>query len=299
MAAGAEVFEEHRDLMFAVAYRMLGSIADAEDAVQDAWLRWSAAPRAEVGNPRAYLTKIIANTALNRLRSARARREAYVGPWLPEPLLTQAGPDAAERAELAESVSVAMLVVLESLTPEERAVFVLREVFGFPHAEIGTALGRSPASVRQIAHRAREHVQARRPRFDVDWAQQREVTDRFLAAAAGGDIDGLMTVLAPDVTLLTDGGGKARAALRPITGPAKVARFLVAIAGRPYMGVPVEEIDIEPAEINGGPGTLITTGGRFIAALTLTVSAGHITAIQLLANPDKLAALAAGRTLPR
>ena len=294
----AEVFEAHRGLMFAIAYRMLGTIADAEDAVQDAWLRWSAAPRADVADPRAYLARVITTTALNRLRSARSRREAYVGPWLPEPLLTEAGPDAAERAELAESVSVAMLVVLESLTPEERAVFVLREVFGFEHAEIGAALGRSAPAVRQLAHRAREHVQARRPRFDVDWAQQREVTERFLAAAGGGDIEGLMTVLAPDVTLLTDGGGKTRAALRPIIGAAKTARFLAAIAQRPYMGVNISDMTLEAAEINGSPGTLITWDGRAIAALTLTVSDGRITAIQLLANPDKLAAVSAGRTLP-
>lgn len=294
----AEVFEAHRGLMFAIAYRMLGTIADAEDAVQDAWLRWSAAPRADVADPRAYLARVVTTTALNRLRSARSRREAYIGPWLPEPLLTEAGPDAAERAELAESVSVAMLVVLESLTPEERAVFVLREVFGFEHAEIGAALGRSVPAVRQLAHRAREHVQARRPRFDVDWNQQREVTERFLAAAAGGDIEGLMTVLAPDVTLLTDGGGKARAALRPIVGAAKAARFLAAIAGRPYMGVDFTDLTLEAAEINGSPGTLITSDGRAIAALTLTVSAGRITAIQLLANPDKLAAVSAGRMLP-
>jgi RNA polymerase sigma-70 factor (TIGR02957 family) len=295
----AEVFEAHRGLMFAVAYRMLGSIADAEDAVQDAWLRWSAAPRADVLDPKAYLARVVTTTALNRLRSARARREAYVGPWLPEPLLTEAGPDAAERAELAESVSVAMLVVLESLTPEERAVFVLREVFGFGHAEIGATLGRSAPAVRQLAHRAREHVQARRPRFDVDWDQQREVTERFLAAAAGGDIEGLMTVLAPDVTLLTDGGGKARAALRPIAGAGKAARFLAAISGRPYMGVDISDMTPAPAEINGSPGTLIMTGGRAIAALTLTVSGGRITAIQLLSNPDKLAGVSAGRTLPR
>ena len=295
----AEVFEAHRGLMFAIAYRMLGAIADAEDAVQDAWLRWSAASRADVADPRAYLARIVTNTALNRLRSARSRREAYVGPWLPEPLLTEAGPDAAERAELAESVSVAMLVVLESLTPEERAVFVLREVFGFEHAEIGTALGRSAPAVRQLAHRAREHVQARRPRFDVDWNQQREVTERFLAAAAGGDIEGLMTVLAPDVTLLTDGGGKTRAALRPITGAAKAARYLAAIAGRPYEGMDLSDMTLEAAEINGSPGTLIMSGGRAIVALTLTVSDGRITAIQLLANPDKLAAVSAGRTLPR
>jgi RNA polymerase sigma-70 factor (TIGR02957 family) len=284
--------------MLAVAYRMLGAITDAEDAVQDAWLRWSAAPRSEVADPRAYLARIVVNTALNRLRSARARREAYIGPWLPEPLLTETRPDPAERAELAESVSVAMLVVLESLAPEERAVFVLREVFGFSYAEIGAALGRSDAAVRQLAHRAREHVQARRPRFDVDRNQQREVTQRFLAAAAGGDIEGLMTVLAPNVTLLTDGGGKARAALRPIIGAGKVARFIAAISSRPYMGIEISGMSLEAAEINGGPGTLVTAGGQAIAVLTLAVADGRITAIQLLVNPDKLSAIAAGRTLP-
>jgi RNA polymerase sigma-70 factor (TIGR02957 family) len=293
-----EVFEAHRPLMFAIAYRMLGTISDAEDAVQDAWLRWSAAPRADVADPRSYLARIVTNTALNRLRSVRSRREAYVGPWLPEPLLTEVGPDAAQRAELAESVSVAMLVVLESLSPEERAVFVLREVFGFDYAEIGAALGRSVPAARQLAHRAREHVQARRPRFDVDRNQQREVTERFLAAAGGGDIEGLMSVLAPDVTLLTDGGGKARAALRPITGAGKVARFLLGIASRPYMGMEISEIGLEAAEINGSLGTVLTADGRPIAALTLTVSGGRVTAIQLLANPDKLTAIAAGRTLP-
>jgi RNA polymerase sigma-70 factor (ECF subfamily) len=262
--------------MFAVAYRMLGTVADAEDAVQDAWLRWSAEPRPGVASPRAYLVRIAANTALNRLRSARTRREAYIGPWLPEPLLTQDGPDVGERAELAESVSLAMLVVLESLTPDERAVFVLREVFGFGYAEIGTALGRSAPAVRQLAHRAREHVQARRPRFDVDSGQQREVTERFLAAAAGGDIGGLMTVLGPD----------------------KVARFLVAITHRPYMGVQIADMTVTVTGINGTPGTVVTAGGRPIAALTLVVSGGLVTAIQLVASPDKLAAIAAGRTLP-
>jgi RNA polymerase sigma-70 factor (TIGR02957 family) len=294
----AELFEAHRDLMFAVAYRMLGTVADAEDAVQDAWLRWSAAPRAGVAEPRAYLARIITNTALNRLRSARARREVYVGPWLPEPLLTQADPDGAERAELAESVSVAMLVILESLTPEERAVFVLREVFDFDHAEIGAALGRSGTAVRQLAHRAREHVQARRPRFDVDRKQQREVTQRFLAAAVGGDIDSLLTVLSPEVTLVTDGGGKAKAALRPITGAANVARFLVAISGRPYMGTEISDLTIEMVEINGSPGTLATADGRAIGAMTAVVAGGRITAIHLVTNPDKLQAITAGRTLP-
>ena len=284
--------------MFSVAYRMLGVVTDAEDAVQDAWLRWSAAPRSEVADPRAYLARIVINTALDRLRSARARREAYVGPWLPEPLLTETRPDAAERVELAESVSVAMLVVLESLAPEERAVFVLREVFGFSHAEIGAALSRSDAAVRQLAHRAREHVHARRPRYDVDRNQHREVTQRFLAAAAGGDIEGLMTVLAPGVALLTDGGGKARAALRPVIGADKVARFIAGISSRPYMGIEISGMSLEATEINGGPGTLVTAGGQTIAVLTLAVADGRITAIHLLTNPDKLSAISAGRKLP-
>ncbi len=290
-----ETFEAHRDLMFAVAYRMLGTVADAEDAVQDAWLRWSAAPRRDVTQPRAYLTKIITNTSLNRLRSARARREAYLGPWLPEPLLTRENPDHAERAVVAESVSLAMLVVLESLTPEERAVFVLREVFGFTHAEIGAALDRTDASVRQLAHRAREHVQARRPRFTVDRSQQREVTQRFLDAARGGDIDELMAVLAPEVTLTSDGGGRARAALRPVRGTAKVARMLFGI--RRKVGRDVPGLRSELAEINGGPGLLYTAGDRAFAAMTWEVSGGQVTAIHLITNPDKLAAISARRTL--
>jgi len=294
----ADVFEANRDLLFAVAYRMLGTVDDAEDAVQDTWLRWSAASRADVGQPRAYLATTVTHVALNKLRSARARREAYVGPWLPEPLLTSTGPDAADRAELAESVSLAMLVVLESLTPEERAVFVLHEVFGFPHTEIAAAIGRSDTAVRQLMHRAREHVQARRPRFEVDRVQQREVTERFLAAAAGGDIDELMLVLAPDVTLVSDGGGKAKAPRRPITGASKVARFLLAIVGRPYMGIDPAVMSARVVEINGGPGILVMAGGRPLTAVTTAVAGGRITAIQLVANPDKLRALRAGRMLP-
>ena len=297
-APDAETFEAHRDLMFAVAYRMLGTVADAEDAVQDAWLRWSAAPRGDVTDPRAYLAKIITNTSLNRLRSVRARRESYVGPWLPEPLLTDINPGISERAELAESVSMAMLVVLESLTPEERAVFVLREVFGFGYAEIGAALGRTDASARQLAHRAREHVQARRPRFEVDRGRQREVTQRFLDAAVGGDIGRLITVLAPEVTLTSDGGGKARAALRPVTGAAKVARLLQGIAARPYLGIDLTGVAPQLAEINGGPGLLLCVDGRAVVAMTWAVSDGLVSAIQIITNPDKLAAISAGRTLP-
>ena len=287
----------HRELMFSMAYRMLGTVADAEDAVQDAWLRWSAAPRDDVADPRAYLVRTVTNIALNRLRSAQARREAYVGPWLPELLLTQASNDVTERVELTESVSVAMLVVLESLTPEERAVFVLREVFDFGYPEIAAALGRSEPAVRQIGHRARGHVQARRPRFEVDQDRQRAVTARFLAAAVGGDIDRLLEVLAPDVTLTTDGGGKVRAALRPIQGAAKVARALAGIASRPYQGLTLGEMTIEQAEINGEPGALIVGGGRVVAAGTFTVVGGRIAAIQLVSNPEKLDAITARRTL--
>jgi RNA polymerase sigma-70 factor (ECF subfamily) len=291
-----EAFEANRELLFAVAYRMLGTVADAEDAVQDAWLRWSAAPRPDVAQPRAYLVTAVTHIALNRLQSARARREAYVGPWLPEPLLTTT-PDAADRAELAESVSLAMLVVLESLTPEERAVFVLHEVFGFAHAEIAAAIGRTDTSVRQLMHRAREHVQARRPRFDVDAGQRRAVTERFLAAAAGGDLDELMMVLAPDVTLIADGGGKARAPLRPITGAAKVARFMTAVARRPYMGIDISDLTVEMAEINGSLGMVATLGGKPVVALTTIIADGRIGAIHLVASPDKLRGLTTGRTL--
>jgi DNA-directed RNA polymerase specialized sigma24 family protein len=293
----AEVFEAHRDLMFAVAYRIPGSVADAEDAVQDAWLRWSAEPRSDMANLRAYLSRIIANTALNRLRSARApgglRRPVAARAAADRGRPGRGGAGRAGRVGVGGHAGGA-----GAADPRGAHGLVLREVFGFSHAEIGGALGRSPAAVRQLAHRAREHVQARRPRFDVDWNQQREVTERFLAAAAGGDIDGLMTVLAPDVTLLTDGGGKARAALRPITGAAKVAGFVAAIAGRPYMGVDIADMSLATAEINGSPGTLIADGRRPIAALTLAVADRRVTAIQLVTNPDKLTAIAAGRTLP-
>jgi RNA polymerase sigma-70 factor (TIGR02957 family) len=297
-AETSETFEAHRELMFTIAYRMLGTVVDAEDAVQDAWLSWSAAPRQDVADPRRYLAKVITNTSLNRLRAARARREAYIGPWLPEPLLSHTGGDVTQRPEVAESVSVAMLVVLESLTPEERAVFVLREVFGFGYAEIGAALGRPEVTARQIGHRAREHVHARRPRFEVDRGQQREVTQRFLDAAAGGDIDRLIGVLAPDVTLLSDGGGQARAARRPVIGAPKVARLLHGLATRPGVGQDLIDAVPELTEINGGPGLLYARDGQVLAAVTWLVSGGLVTAVQIVTNPDKLAALSARRMLP-
>src|SRR5262249_16106370 len=201
-----------------------------------------------------------------------------------------------DRAELAESVSLAMLVVLESLTPEERAVFVLHEVFGFTHAEIAAAIGRTEASTRQLMHRAREHVQARRPRFDVDAAQQREVPQRFLAAARGGDIAELMVVLAPDVTLVADSGGKVQAPPRPITVATKVARFLAGAAGRPYRGISISDVTFDAAEINCGPGTPVMVGGKPLAAVITDVADGPVTAVQGVVNPGKPPGLRARRT---
>ncbi|MFF5082845.1 RNA polymerase sigma-70 factor [Actinoplanes sp. NPDC000266] len=282
-------FDDYRNLLFAVAYRILGSASDAEDAVQDAWLKWSAADRSGVTDPKAYLTRIVSNVAMDQLRSTRRQRETYVGPWLPEPILTTA-----ETAD-ADSVSMAMLVVLESLSPLERAVFVLREVFDFSYPEIATAVERSEAAVRQAAHRAREHVQARRPRFAADKDRQRDVTDRFLSAATGGDINTLMEVLAPDVTLWTDGGGKVRQALRPVIGAEKVAAWFAAVGQRAYEGVTPAEMSVALTEINGGPGMLFTGAGRVISTVTFEFDGeGRITAIHNVANPDKLRAVASG-----
>jgi len=297
VTAAVEVFDRYRRLLFGVAYQMLGSVADAEDTVQDAWLRWSAADRSEVTDPRAYLVQVTTRLALDRLRSAQSRRESYVGPWLPEPLLTAppvaSGPPAPspdEAAELGEQVSLALLVVLETLSPVERAVFVLREVFGVSAAEVGDILGRSEPAVRQLAHRAREHVEARRPRFDTDRREQREVTERFLAAAAGGDVDSLLAVLAPDVVLITDGGGRAKAARRPITGADKVARFLVGIA---QQGADIPGLRMEVAEVNGWPAIVGWVGAEPFGSISLTLSGERIQQVLVVVNPDKLAGLSA------
>ncbi|NYH51022.1 RNA polymerase sigma-70 factor (ECF subfamily) [Nocardiopsis arvandica] len=291
--ADQQVFHEHRRLLFSVAYRLLGTAADAEDAVQEAWIKWSGADRSQVADPRAYLTRIVSNEALARLRSARYRREAYVGPWLPEPVLTSG--DTAEKVAEADSVSIAMLVVLETLSPLERAVFVLREVFGFGHAEIAEAVERSEAAVRQAAHRARGHVRARRPRFTADRARRREVTERFLSAASGGDVNALMELLSPDVTLWTDGGGRVRQALRPVVGASTVAAWFAAIGTVTYQGVEPADMDAELVEVNGGPDILFTGPDRVIATVTLDLDArGRITAVHNVANPDKLRAVSGG-----
>jgi RNA polymerase sigma-70 factor (ECF subfamily) len=290
-----QTFSEHRKLLFAIAYRLLGSAADAEDVVQDAWFKWSAAERAQVSDPKAYLARIVSNLAMDRLRSTRRQREAYVGPWLPEPILTE--PDASEDVVVAESVSVAMLVVLETLSPLERAVFVLKEVFDFSYAEIADAVDRSEAAVRQAGHRARNHIQARRPRFETDRTKRRELTERFFAASMGGDLNELMELLAPDVALWTDGGGKVRQAMRPIIGVDKVIRWLAGAASRPYEGVEIGSMSAEVAEINGAPGVVFSGAGRVIATLTVDLDDdGRIVAIHNVANPDKLHAIADGIT---
>ncbi|NUW46958.1 RNA polymerase sigma-70 factor [Nonomuraea rhodomycinica] len=282
---GSDPYLEHRRLLFATAYQLLGSVADAEDVLQDAWLAWNAADRAEVRRPRAYLVRMVTNLSLNRLTCARATRETYVGPWLPEPLLTS--PDAAEESELADTVSTAFMVVLETLSPLERAVFLLRESFGYSHAEIAGILERPEPTIRQIAHRAREHVQARRPRFDSDRAQRELVTERFIAACSGGDLNAVMELLAPEVTAWSDGGGKVTAARRPLHGPDHVGRWMLGVLAKPQ----VSGAALRPAMINGELGVLVALGDLPVGALTFDLVEGRIRNLRLQVNPDKLGGL--------
>ncbi|MEV0336420.1 RNA polymerase sigma-70 factor [Nocardia sp. NPDC050717] len=284
-------FLEHRRLLFATAYRMLGTVTDAEDVLQDAWLKWHDTDRARVEHPKAYLVRTVTNLALNRLTSAQATREAYVGPWLPEPVLTS--PDIAEDTALADTVSTAMLVVLETLTPVERAVFLLREVFGYSHAEIATALERPEPTVRQIAHRAKNHVRSRRPRFDTDKAARAHVTEQFMAACAGGDLNALMDLLAPDVTCWSDGGGVVTAARRPLYGPDHVARWILGVLAKPSSA----GAELSAAEINGELGTLISIGGAPGAAFTFDLVDGRVRNLRFQVNPGKLAGLYRGTEL--
>ncbi len=290
----ADPFVAHRSLLFTVAYEMLGSAADAEDVVQETWLRWAELgdeARAEVRDPRAYLVRIATRQALNRLRTVARRREEYVGEWLPEPLLTS--PDVAEDVELVESVSIAMLTVLETLAPAERAVFVLREVFDFPYEEIAAALAKSPAAVRQIGHRARLHVAARRPRVEVSRSEQEQVVERFRAALTSGDVQGLIEVLAPDVVMVADGGGLVTAFLHPIEGREKIAAILA--------GVPRTTAGAEVAtlSLNGAVGLRIDPGGEFDAAISFVVEAGRIVRIDAVRNPEKLGRLEEAAELRR
>lgn len=284
LEAATAAFEAQRPYLRAVAYRLLGRVGEAEDVVQEAWLRWREVDRATVMDDRAYLTQVTTRLAIDRLRRERRRRETYVGPWLPEPVALE--PDVADRVELADSVEMALLVVLETLSPLERAVFVLREAFGEPYEEIALVVDRNEEAVRQLAHRARRHVDERRPRFDADARTRREVTERFLAAAAGGDVDALMELLAPDVTLVSDGGGVVRAALRPIEGADAVARWLAGVAARG-----LAEPSMEIVELNGGPAAVVRSRGELQAAIVLGVAGGRVRAVYLVANPDKLSRL--------
>jgi RNA polymerase sigma-70 factor (TIGR02957 family) len=286
-------FVEHRGLLFTVAYEMLGSTVDAEDVLQESWLRWAARneehdDQDEVRDPRAYLVRIVTRQSLNRLRTLQRQRETYVGPWLPEPLVTT--PDVLEDIELAESVSFAMLLVLETLTPLERAAFVLREVFAFEYDEIADATDRTPAAVRQLVARARNHVQARRPRFERP-AEIEEITARFFAAASSGEIQPLLDLLAPDVVLLSDGGGKKKAALRPLHGADNVARWLIAVSATS----PV--IDARWVVANGNVSVLLYADGELDAIGTVYTVDGKITEIYLVRNPDKLAGIGVPREI--
>jgi RNA polymerase sigma-70 factor (ECF subfamily) len=282
--------DELRPLLFSIAYRMLGSVADAEDVVQEAFLRYERADH--VDSPKAWLTSVVTNLAIDQLRSARAQRETYVGEWLPEPLLT--APDVADDVELAESVSIAMLTVLETLTPTERAVFVLREVFDTPYAEIAEAVGKTADAVRQIGHRAREHVASRRPRMDVGRGEQQEVVDRFLAAVTQGDLQGLLDVLAPDVVLVADGGGVVQAVVNPVTGAKRVANLL-----RPF-GRLAPQARIVPVPLNGAVGArIVDTDDGYDTAISFVIEEGRISRIYAVRNPAKLGRIDVEATISR
>ncbi|WP_285579004.1 RNA polymerase sigma-70 factor [Actinoallomurus iriomotensis] len=279
--SATEAFVRHRNLLFTVAYEMLGSATDAEDVLQETWLRWVGVERGTVRDERAYLVRIVTRQALDRLRALGRRKESYVGPWLPEPLLT--APDVADDVELADSVSMAMLLVLETLAPTERAVFVLREVFDLDYDEIAEAVGKTPATVRQIAHRARAHVAARRPRGTVSPAETRVVFQAFQRAVQTGDLQRLLDVLAPDVVALSDGGGVKHAFLRPVVGAGRVARLLA----NGWYQRDVER-SVEPVQVNGGPGLLVRLNGEIDGVLTVRVENGHVTGLYHVRNPEKL-----------
>ncbi|WP_246365505.1 RNA polymerase sigma-70 factor [Nonomuraea rhodomycinica] len=281
MDQATEAFLAHRNLLFTVAYEMLGSVADAEDALQETWLRWVKVDLGQVSDQRAYLVRIITRRSLDRLRVMKRRKEAYVGPWLPEPLLT--APDVAEEAELAESVSMALMLVLETLSPTERAVFVLREVFDVSYDEIAEAVGKTPVTVRQIAHRARRHVEARRPREVVSQSQTRAAVESFQRALETRDLQGLLDVLAPEVVLISDGGGVKQAAPQPIIGADKVARMIVVGLAKAQVA-----LTSEPTVVNGGPALLLRVDGEIDGVIAARVEDARITGLYYVRNPRKL-----------
>jgi RNA polymerase sigma-70 factor, ECF subfamily len=280
----------YRDALFGVSYRILGRYADAEDVVQEAWLRWADADHASINDPRAWLITATTRLSIDRLRRAQRRKESYVGQWLPEPVVTT--PDVAEDVTAAETVSLAMLVVLEALSPLERAVFVLREAFGYTHAEIAQILGRGEPAVRQLARRARAHVDARATRYEHDQRSARKITERFLSACTGGDVDTLLGLLAPGVTLVGDGGGVAKAPPRVLQGADKVARFLLAVASEP-----IPDLRIGVRDVNGAPAIVVASGDEPLTLFAFDLLEGRIHNISLVANPTKLAGIrAAGST---
>lgn len=292
----AERFTMLRSLLFTIAYEMLGSATEADDVLQDSYLRWAAVDLATVRDTKSYLAQLVTRQALNSLRAGARRREDYVGPWLPEPLLLEEQDPAAD-VVLAESISMAMLVVLETLSPDERAVFVLREVFGFDYGEIAEAVGRPAPTVRQVAHRAREHVRARRKRFDtVDPERNAEITAQFLATAAGGDVEALMSMLAPDATWTADSGGVVSAARRPVVGAQKVARAIVGLMRR---AATMGATRVEMVTCNGAPAVLLYLGDQLEGVITLEITGDEITNFYVMRNPQKLAALATARDISR
>ncbi len=286
-----EAFVAHRNLLFTVAYEMLGSAADAEDVLQETWLRWSGVDLGTVHDQRAYLVRITTRQALTQLRTLGRRKESYIGPWLPEPLLTS--PDVAENVELADSVSMSMLLVLETLVPTERAVFVLREVFDLAYDEIAEAVGKTPAAVRQIAHRARAHVAARRPRCVVSPAETRGALEAFQRAVESGDLQSLLDILAPDVVALSDGGGVKQAMPRPVVGAGKVARLLATGLGR------MATAELQPAHVNGYPALILRLNGEIDTVIAVRIDGGLITGLYAVRNPEKLSHMEQETTLRR
>ncbi|OMC50254.1 RNA polymerase sigma-70 factor [Mycobacterium sp. IS-1264] len=293
----AERFTLLRPLLFTIAYEILGSATEADDVLQDSYLRWADVDLATVRDTKSYLAQLVTRQALNALRAGARRREEYVGPWLPEPLLTD-DQDPSADVVLAESVSMAMLVLLETLSPDERAVFVLREVFGFDYADIAEAVGKPAPTVRQVAHRAREHVRARRKRFDtVDAHRNAEITAQFLATAANGDVDALIAMLAPDATWMADSGGKVSAARRPVVGAERVARAIAGLMRK--MSKLWAAVRIEMVTCNSAPAVLVYQDEHLEMVITLEIAGDKITNFYVMRNPDKLAALATARDISR
>jgi RNA polymerase sigma-70 factor (ECF subfamily) len=279
-----EIFNEHRRLLFSLAYRMLGVVADAEDIVQEAYLRWQSAGDVEVKAPKAYLSTIVTNLCINQLQSARVKREEYVGPWLPEPLIADENQDPMHNIQMADSLSMAFMVLLESLAPAERACFLLREVFDYDYEEVARMVGKSEANCRQMVSRARLHVRERRTRFDVSNEMQSRLTAQFMRSCASGDLEGLMSILAEDASVTSDGGGRVTAARKPIHGADRVARFFTGLVNK----AGAERISVRPTTVNGQPGFITYLDGRLQNVIALDIADNQIQAIYIVVNPDKL-----------